>query len=146
MDLSQSKVLFLDIDGVLNNETTKEKFEEGPFKYFTALDKKLLKLFLDWLEDKDIKIVISSAWRNHEDALEFLKKSGIDWFDKTENYGKRPYEIFRYCVDNNVVEMAILDDNDFGWHDKQRERFVQTSYIHGLRKKNLKKLEKILEV
>lgn len=143
MDLSQKKVLFLDIDGVLNNETTKEKFEEGLFKHFTALDHRLLKLFLNWIEDKDIKIIISSTWGASQFALDFLKKNGINYFDCTDKKGNRSKEIFEFTHLNNVINYAILDDMDFGWTPDQRARFVQTSYIHGLRKKDLKKLDKI---
>lgn len=140
-----TKVLFLDIDGVLNCSTTKEKFEEGIYKHFISLDKKRLKLFLGWLEDKDIQIVLSSSWRGSEFLRNFLKDNGVNFVAYTNHDYTRSIEISKFVSDHAIEKYAILDDMDFGWNAEQRARFVQTSYMHGLRKKNLKRLDKILE-
>lgn len=141
------KVLFLDIDGVLNNEKTKERLgpEAGIFANFIGIDKRLLKLFQDWLADKPIEVVISSSWRTDERMLKVLADHGLRWLDITPNRGYRGREIEEWLKGKHVARYAILDDiQQFYGH--QYRHFVQTSYIHGLRPKNLKKLEAILKL
>lgn len=141
------KVLFLDIDGVLNNDTTKERIgpDGGIFASFLGLDKKLLKLFQDWLADKPIEVVISSSWRTDERLLKVLNDHGLKWVSITPNRGYRGREIEEWLEGMPVTEYAILDDIQ-QFYPYQRPHFVQTSYIHGLRPKNLKKVESILEL
>lgn len=137
------KVLFLDIDGVLNNERTKEKFPEGLFKGCHALDGRLTRLYLNWLKDKDISVVLSSTWRLHDYLMEVLSAGGIHWLDVTPNMGHRGMEVATWLAYSDATEYAILDDTQ-DFHSFQHAHFVQTSFIHGLRLKNLKRVEKIL--
>lgn len=140
------KVLFLDIDGVLNNETTKDKIEQGPFEGFLSVDRRLAKLYMDWLEGKDIYVVLSSTWRNHPEMTDELIRKGIYWKEATPRIGYRGAEIDAWL--NNAVGVeayAILDDVQ-QFTSKQRPYFVKTSYVKGLTPKNLKKVEKILNL
>lgn len=138
------KILFLDIDGVLNCESTKEKIPDGIFRGMHALDKRLLKLFLDWLQDKDLKIVLSSTWRLHPYLREILNAAGIYWIDVTPNMATRGHEIAAWLdLYSDIGAYAILDDI-WDFHSWQHPHFVRTSYIHGLRQKNLNKLDRIL--
>lgn len=137
------KVLFLDIDGVLNNESTKERIPDGIFKGMIGVDAKLTKRYLDWLEGKDITVVLSSTWRLDERMMAILNENGIYWSDVTPNMATRHIEVDDWLSRHNYKEFAILDDMPFfkGW---LKPHFVQTSYIHGLREKNLRKVEEIL--
>lgn len=141
------KILFLDIDGVLNCESTKEKVGFGRWAKFTGLDQRLLKLFLDWLKDKPIELVISSTWRLDQDQLTVMAFSGLRWKGITPNRGHRGQEIQEWLFLNAPAnaEYAILDDIQ-QFYPHQMSRFVQTSYVHGLREKNLRKLEGILQI
>ena len=58
------KIIFLDIDGVLNRDSTKEKFRD-----FTGVDVYLTNKFLTWLEGKDYDVVLSSTWRFEESFM-----------------------------------------------------------------------------
>lgn len=144
------KYLFLDIDGVLNNDSTKEHVSQGRFKGFAGLDKRLLGLFLDWIKDKPIEVVMSSTWRLDQDQLAEMALSGLRWIGVTPNLGHRGKEVdaflaSKFYPSGQVQEYAILDDiRQFNSH--QLPHFVQTSYIHGLRPKDLKKLERILKL
>lgn len=142
------KVLFLDVDGVLNCESTKERIgpEGGIFASFVGIDQRLLKLFQDWRRDKPIEVVLSSSWRTDERLMAHLKKHGLEWLDTTSNLGYRGREIDAWLMEHDVGKnFAILDDIQqfYPWH---HSHFVQTSYIHGLREKNLKKVEAILQL
>lgn len=136
------KVIFLDIDGVLNNDTTKEHF-----KLFTGLSPHLVKTFKDWYKTKDYQIVLSSTWRKDEEFMQHLNENGIFWHSVTPQiHGyQRGFEIQMWLLRNECEKYAILDDMNAGeFLPNQRKYLVQTSYVHGLRSKDLKKVEKIL--
>ncbi len=62
------KVLFLDIDGVVNNKRTKKNFEG-----FTAIDPAMAALVQRIVQNTGCEIVLSSSWRlfqNSRDELE----------------------------------------------------------------------------
>lgn len=140
------KILFLDIDGVLNNDFTKERLDAsfGVFKGFIGIDQRLLKLFKDWFETQtDLSIILSSSWRNHEGLRlaveEELPISGVTGSSRES----REAEIFEWLQNNIELtdKFAILDDLNVGLLQKFA---VQTSPKHGLRPKNLKRLDELL--
>lgn len=141
------KVLFLDIDGVLNNESTKERIGErgGAFAGMHGLDARLVKRLKDWLaQHPDVKVVISSTWRLDGRLLVMIEEAGIPFIDITRNMENRSREVSDWLGRHFGVECyAILDDiRQFkAPHDRY---FVQTSYVHGLREKDLRKIEAIL--
>lgn len=145
------KVIFLDIDGVLNNDSTKEKLWNG----CDGINKRLLELFQTWYDQQtDVEICLSSTWRHHPGCIEELNEHKIYWFTVTprvetleKNYGRinRGAEI-QYVLDkyDNISHYAILDDMDAGQFLPNQHKFlVQTSPVHGLRQKNLDKISKI---
>lgn len=139
------KVLFLDIDGVLNKDSTKETIEvNGAF--FTALCPKLTALYLEWRRAKDFEVVLSSSWRGYEDAKEHLRQAGVTWFDQTRNLPttSRGDEINDWVIRNRIEEFAILDDMNTV-HPLARH-LVQTSSRKGIEEKHLKKVEKLLNL
>src|ERR1700752_794317 len=137
------KLLFLDIDGVLNNESTKERIPDGIFKGMHGLDQRLTKLYLDWLEGKDLTVVLSSTWRLDARLMVLLNEGGIQFADVTQNSVNRGREIDDWLALHSGETYAILDDiRQFRPH--QIPHLVQTSYIHGLREKDLRKLDTIL--
>lgn len=77
--------------------------------------------------------------------MEVLKEHGLEWHSITPNRGHRGREINSWLSNHPVEEYAILDDIREFLPD-QLPHFVQTSYIHGLRAKNLTKVERILKL
>lgn len=142
------KVLFLDIDGVLNCESTRERLGEGFGIYaaFMGIDLRLLDLLKRWLiEHPDVNVVLSSSWRLDKRMAEEVQRQGIEYIDMTADLGQRGKEIDDWLSRHVVTHYAILDDiQQFRGH--QQPHFVQTSYIHGLRQKNLDKVASILEL
>jgi hypothetical protein len=91
------KVIFLDIDGVLNSETFyKEKSQEercnAPSKfhfYEHMIDEMCIKLLNELVRDTDAKVVISSTWRLSwciKDLEKMFKIRGFEY----EIFGKTP--------------------------------------------------------
>ena len=137
------RVIFLDIDGVLNNSHTKEKLWNG----FDGVSVHLRDMFLTWLKGKDIDLVLSSTWRQGKDYRDHLNEQGINWVTTTGQVDRRGrgWEIQEVLDFGWIDRYAILDDlgpSEFLKH--QRPFLVQTSYIKGLEPKKLKKIEEIL--
>lgn len=140
-----SKIIFLDIDGVLNRDLTTERF--GGFK---GIDKKLRDMFLSWWVARDFDVVLSSSWRipsAHGDFLQHLRNNGLVWIGETP-YLKgigRGWEIKAYLENKLVEDYVILDDlgpSEFLKH--QRSRLVQTSAHRGLEPKKLALIDKLM--
>ena len=141
------KILFLDVDGVLNHKGTKERVvtKHGSF---ISLDAMLVKRLQDWLRDHpDVKIVLSSSWR--EDTLydgaftRALHDAGINWISETPRIGRRGVEIAAWLDQNDCSRWAILDD-DGDMHPVGKFH-AQTSAKRGLEDKHLKKIAEWLD-
>lgn len=139
------KVLFLDVDGVLNNLNTDEKLGEelGVFQGFDGIDSKLLSRFLNWIKDKDVKIVLSSSWRGHNGLCAHLNSKGIHWISTTPKGTIRGQEIEEWLKSNpGFTHIAILDDID-DMHPLQKY-LVHTEPLKGLQDVHIQKLDKLL--
>lgn len=125
------KVLFLDVDGVLNTSKSKSIF---------ALGKGHLKLLKSIVEDTDCKIVLSSAWRIIPDAkrhlINKLAYRDMQIYSSTENIprGIRGDEICEWLYRHpEVTKYAIVDDNS-DMLVEQLPHFFQTDMDFGLTK------------
>ena len=122
------KILFLDIDGVLNSrryDRTRDWTKQ------TDIDESRLPLLAQIISSTGAVIVLSSTWRVHwnrdaslcdEDGRyidETFAKYGMRVFDKTPVLGRdagRKDEINAYLASAEGVEkFAVLDDYRFGW-------------------------------
>lgn len=124
------KVLFLDIDGVLNNFSSRNFGEQFSPKSCACLKEVMDKV-------PDLKIVISSAWRLH--GLSYMQrvlhKNGIDGTRVIDVTGRedgfRGHQI-QCWLDRNpgVTNMVILDDeSDMG---ALMPKLVKTRSFKGL--------------
>ena len=104
------RIIFLDIDGVLNKALVASSSEESdvlkvlPYGW---MNKSLVENLNEIIEETAAKIVVSSAWR-HETLKEnqkMLKAFGV----KGEVLGSTPH-LGRYSVRGNEIK-AWLDDN-----------------------------------
>jgi hypothetical protein len=134
------KLLFLDIDGVLNCKTTTERWNG-----LIGVDRRLASLFLEWLSGKDVGIVLSSTWRLYDDTKAQLSAVGLSWIGQTPKLrAVRGHEIAQFLNETPGVEAyAILDDCS-DMLPEQLPFLVQTRHVHGLRKRNFAKLNRIL--
>jgi len=67
-------IIFLDIDGVLNNQSTRERLRGGSIY---ALDPELVKIFANVLLNTAAKVVLSSSWRLSSDWKKDLIDAGL---------------------------------------------------------------------
>lgn len=128
-------ILFLDVDGVLNCDSTQEVFEG-----FIGIDDKFLENLRKIVSFTDnCQIVLSSTWRlgynrygislkNHRTYLdEKLAEYGMEIFDITEDLSRhgeaRGHEIAKWLEDHkdlNIEHWVVLDDEyffDFSQYD-----------------------------
>lgn len=154
------KVIFLDIDGVLNSE-----------KYYTEhlddmmenpVDRECVKRLKAIVQATDARIVLSSSWRTGwskdpeqldelcQKLVETLAEYKLEIYDKTcvLSNGKRGREI-RLWLKNapeKVQNFVILDDNDFHWKKyRLLKKWVQTDFSEGgLQDQEVEKAVKIL--
>lgn len=150
------RVIFLDIDGVLNGYSAKTKimfniskklhFYKFLRSHYNVFGVRIFKTFLLWLIVKfsGAKIVLSSSWRvgwdfnkgvNHTHDQVLLEKVfhmfHMKIFDVTESSvsgGSRGLEIQHWLNDNpDVTSFVILDDEKFGIIDYYPDNLVITS-------------------
>lgn len=162
--------IFLDVDGVLNQSSTKERIRTPSNWYagFKGIDHRNLEVFSELitaLKNKygSISIVLSSSWRddtdregNHADdvfrneLVKQLARIGITLDADTPiiSDSRRGLEIATYLAGLNELPegYVVLDDmvfNDFSTYHVMRH-LVQTDYYLGLTKKHIRVADRIL--
>lgn len=168
------KVIFLDIDGVLNSDRT--LYESISLEDDLILNLKAL------IDKTGAKIILSSSWRLSSEAIATLMDkidkfdlvvSGmicngvdLDWikrfkFDVTKKYldtrfdydenrqikitHDRGAEIFKWLSEHKEVEsFVILDDEDFDIKNYFPNQLIKTNFKTGLTKQDVEKAINIL--
>ena len=145
------KVIFLDVDGVLNNWQTTIL---TPDKYI-GIEDSLVELLSKIVKLTDAKIVLTSDWK---DDWNLQKPDGVYLDDKLKKYDlkiiTRTYESYpsrrgegirTYLKENKVEQYVIIDDTEFmDFTDELEERFVNTDPALGLTIEDVQKAVKIL--
>lgn len=133
-----NKLLFLDIDGVLNYNGMVSSYGSFPLNVF---DRKCVDRVKEILEATGAKLVVSSSWRLTEDLENIFKQVGLDVdFDVTPTFSEpgvtRGDEIAAYILEYKErsgcwPRYVILDDeNDF--YKNQQNHLIQTNWNEGL--------------
>lgn len=116
------KIIFLDVDGVLNSEYWyKKNHRKHPEKCIPgmAINPRYVRNLMKIVKRTGAKIVLSSTWRgavrknsNHY-LHEIFKKYGLEIYDYTLRLGReRGYEIQDWLDKHkNVSNIVILDDD-----------------------------------
>lgn len=140
------KIIFLDIDGVLNSQDwyhrrtktspdcTREEFDRNQF------DPEAVKRLRTILGVTQAEVVLSSVWRLGEESCAAVRQNACDFIDVTPqcSSGIRGAEIMMWIrknipgyYDEGVLQYAIIDDDSdmLLW---QKDNFFQTSNDHGL--------------
>lgn len=141
------KVLFMDIDGVLNSERTVYASKRFPksFKHTDAFDWVAVGMLRRLCADYDVKIVLSSTWRAYYSAGEVADGLNLPVVSQTPLlYEPRGVEIQKWLEDHpEVTKYAIVDDNG-DMLTEQLPFFVQTDMRMGLSYDNLRQLRELL--
>lgn len=155
------KVIFLDVDGVLNSM----EFYENNNVIQNPLDRRCIYCLKEIVERTDAKIVLSSSWRGgwnidpkkcgYQGIIlnSELKYVELEIFDCTKsltyNDGmSRSREIKKWLLEcpYDIENYLILDDNDFGWEKMGlSNQWVQPNFLEkGLEEKHIELCVKIL--
>ena len=127
------KVLFLDIDGVVNCKTTRRRRKRG----LMPIDPKLARIVQNIARSvPELKVVLSSSWREVEQGRTVVEGNVVPCFDATPVFDEaddvRGYEIQAWLeLHPRVTRYAIVDD-DCDMLDHQRPHFFRTSAKTGI--------------
>lgn len=140
------KVIFVDVDGVLNQSSTKEYYIPG----IIGIDPRNVAPLNSIIEKSGAKLVISSSWRKQltmEALVKLFSDNGIkgEVIGRTGCHptGTRGFEIQEWLERHPMVESIVIldDDTDMG---HLRNKLVQTSPWKGLRWKHVPRALKLL--
>lgn len=124
------KILFLDIDGVVNCVTTAQRHRGA-----VGIDPYMALLVGRIVEATGCVIVLSSSWRHYPDARDEVRRQVMPFVDVTPDLKgttSRGTEIKTWLADHPEVERyAILDDNG-DMLNEQQPHFFKTSWQIGL--------------
>lgn len=156
------KVIFLDIDGVLNSEQFWENRTQS-FRYTAALnegktkdqvrvianiDPQAVALLNQLVKQTDAEIVVSSTWRSDWNIQYLLRYAGVEKY----MYGITPFskdrhrgtEIKEWLDDHPEVTNYVILDDDNDMLEEQMGNLVQTYWLTGLTIDNVKQAINIL--
>lgn len=139
------KIVFLDIDGVLNS---REYDSRRDLTANTNIDETRLPFVKQIVEQTGAAVVLSSSWRAHWNGnrdrcdsaglyiTDIFGKYDIEIYDKTPDLGfpvDRAAEIrqYLYTLGEEVESFVIIDDYGFGWGELS-DRFVKTDPYRSL--------------
>lgn len=132
------KVIFLDVDGVLNNADWSVRMmkEEGINTYSEdLLYEKSLRCLAQIVKATDAKIVVSSTWRFDRTAMSHLQEQleahGMEIYDVTPHIGIRGQDIDIWLMDHDDVDGFVILDDDTDM-EPNAGHLVQTTWEHGL--------------
>lgn len=142
------RVIFLDIDGVLNSERYfKQRDPEGLSVVDSAssIDPAAVALLNDLLAATDGKIVVSSTWRlgrSVPELEELLVSRGLragHVVGKTADlYGQPRGSEIRLWVDTHEVKRFVILDDDSDM-EPLMDRLVKTHFLDGLQAAHVQK-------
>ena len=144
------KIIFLDIDGVLNSENYYEKVDRTK-KDWNKFNPLAVEMIRRLIEEFDASIVISSTWRYGlvKELKNELIKSGLvkylhkDW--KTpEIYPSHRGEEINLWLDNHseVIDYVIIDDDE-NILEEQKNWFIRTDINVGMTEEHYYKAREI---
>lgn len=134
------KILFLDVDGVLNTDATTARF--GPWY---GVDDDRVSLLKEWLASRpNVSVVLSSTWRQDGYLIDCLAETGISWIDTTPVLPNdiRGIEVNRWLVAHPDVSEYVIFDDSTDFLAEQNDHFV---WVLGLSESHLWEADRILK-
>lgn len=140
--MDNTKVIFLDVDGVLNDSRTPDRTPAG----FIGIDRNKVTMLKRIVENTNAIIVLTSTWKSEwernpslrtEDGQyldDMLSEQGLAIYDKTtDRISNRGYGINRWLFNHPEVESwVVLDDDVFMDYASMgvMPHLVQSTYHH----------------
>lgn len=146
---TEMKILFLDIDGVINSARTAKAFNGYPWnaKSLENFDKVAIRLIQLLCEETNCSIVLSSTWRLDENWMDLESQLGLPIIDRTPKVrfsSVRGEEIKAWLEkQDQTIQYAIVDDTD-EMLDEQKDHFVHVDGLNGLSYENYNRLKELL--
>ena len=131
------KVIFLDIDGVLNSDEYVDRVKKTDIQGIERdIDIEKVKLLKRAIDETGAKVVLSSTWRYTKNARylkELLANYGIRLDSTPYIQDKRGLEIKKWLSENQGVEdFLIIDDEIFDSFDEElMKKLVKISNGNG---------------
>lgn len=134
------KIIFLDVDGVLNSEEfSRWLFDNHEKKYrgYELLDQRAILCLQDIVFVTGAEIVLSSSWRLSSKCSEQLRQQllpyGLQFIDKTISlpYEDRGEEIKEWLSRHPDVSHYVILDDDSDMFDI-KDHLIQTTFYKGL--------------
>lgn len=147
------KIIFLDIDGVLNSHLfdLKSSFIDSDNPQIDPSTIELLNDIL--LEDKSIFIIISSSWSESKTLTELrqlLEKNGLipNRVCGKINYRKGKRESIHDVIEKfNLKTFCVIDDDWlFNLNDFCQKYFIKTSFHEGLKEKHINIIRELFRI
>jgi hypothetical protein len=144
------RVIFLDFDGVFNTSRTPQRWNEAGHLIMNDPDKVFMfNRLIDW--HPEIKVVLSSSWRFHEDWRDQMRSNGllVDFLDRTtldEGHGVsyRGAEVDEWLSRHPEVERYAIIDDANAFREHQQPNFFRTYWNEGLTQDLVDAVEKHL--
>lgn len=148
--LTSHRILFLDIDGVLNSE---EYFKNcnNSRENFSRFDPSSVSLIKSLIEEFSLKIVISSTWRYGavDRLMHELKKNKLldnlyhDWFTPVIHPAHRGTEVKLWLDLHPEVSDYVIIDDDNNILEEQKNNYVKTSLHLGMNNEHYNRVRAI---
>lgn len=152
-----NRVIFLDVDGVLNNDKTESRTPQGYVGVSGGLIDRLKRIVNAF---EDTKIVLSSSWRsdwiqsNGRDLdSQYLKRQlgykGLSIYDFTDVKGyRRSEQIRRYLESRPSIKQYVILDDEWALEfeeDGLKGHYITVDRTLGLQEKDVNKAIEILQ-
>lgn len=143
------KIIFADVDGVLNSYRTVVAFGNYPTRNDTTdnFDLVAVGLLREACKQCNAEIVLSSTWRMDKNWERLGETLNLSIVDRTPQLltGSRGEEIAMWLRDNLVFEYLIIDDNN-DMLKSQQKNFIHVDPKNGFSYENFKQTLEILGV
>lgn len=143
-------IIFLDVDGVINNIKDAEEQYERTRKPIIGFDwpfsKSSLNVLKKIVDETDAKIVVTSSWRRREEGRKILlaeldkynlKEKVIGWTPCLKAFN-REEEVIAYLKSNEYTNLNfIILDDEVSWYKDLKEYVIKTDAYFGLNEEHL---------
>lgn len=146
-----NKVIFLDVDGVLNSDKTKARTPNG----YIGISSGKVNLLKEIVKATNASIILSSSWRlmepidlDYKYLIHQLGHKGLHIQTKTELLkNHRGKEIKKFLDEHKEIEAYVILDDEFIQEFEEcnlSKHLVHTDFTNGLTKDGVEKAIKIL--
>lgn len=147
----ENKIIFLDVDGVLNSDKTKARTPNG----YIGISSEKVDMLKKIVKDTGASIILSSSWRlmepidlDYKYLIHQLEYKGLHIQAKTELLkNHRGKEIKKYLDEHKEIEAFVILDDEFIQEFEEcnlSKHLVHTDFTNGLTKDGVEKAIKIL--